>query len=79
MGRTLADVPTSPAYRGALGMVRAELGHWKEATADFAKAVELQEADVRVWYRHALAHLQVGDQLAYRKTCVASSMLWQNG
>ena len=69
--KLVADFPTSPAYRGALGMVRAELGQWKEAAADFAKAVELQEADVRVWYWHALVRLQAGDHAAYRKICAA--------
>jgi serine/threonine protein kinase len=52
-----------------LGDFHAELGQWKEATADFAKAIELKKDDPLLRYRQALAGLQLGDVAGYRKLC----------
>ena len=48
----------------------ADLGHWAEAVADFARAAELTgPADPTPWDSLALAQLGRGDTAAYRKTC----------
>src|SRR5262245_654511 len=69
-----ADYPKKlrAAYGGAInlrGESHAELGQWKEAAADFAKAVELNNDDPLPRYRQALARLQLGDVAGYRKLC----------
>ena len=51
------------------GASYAELGQWKEAMADFAKAVELKKDDPLHRYRQALARLQLGDVEGYRNVC----------
>jgi WD40 repeat protein/tetratricopeptide (TPR) repeat protein/tRNA A-37 threonylcarbamoyl transferase component Bud32 len=49
----------------------AELGHWKEAEADFATAVELAPEDFHVWHDRALLQLALGQRAAYAQTCKA--------
>jgi WD40 repeat protein/serine/threonine protein kinase/Flp pilus assembly protein TadD len=59
------------------GNTYASLEHWKEASADFAKAMELQKDDPLPYYRQALLRLQLGDIPGYRRVC--ADMLGQFG
>jgi eukaryotic-like serine/threonine-protein kinase len=58
------------------GNAHAELDRWEEATADFAKTVELKSVDPRDHYRRALTLLREGNVAGYRKLC--ADMLGQN-
>jgi tetratricopeptide (TPR) repeat protein len=55
--------------RAARGEAHALLGHWKEAAADYARAVAWKPQDPFYGYKLAAAHLSGGDIEAYRKVC----------
>jgi len=54
--------------RGACGVHGR---HWRDATAEFAKAVELRPEDPKLWRFLAVAHFAAGDFDAHRQTCMA--------
>jgi tetratricopeptide (TPR) repeat protein len=58
--------PDDPNDRLVRGHRLAELGHWPEAEADFAKAVELKPKDAQLWQRRGrlYAELRRWDQAA---------------
>jgi tetratricopeptide (TPR) repeat protein len=45
------------------------LGHWEEAAALYARAVEAQDAAAGVWNVHALLRLHLGDREGYSRAC----------
>jgi WD40 repeat protein len=51
------------------GYALAELGQWEKATADYAKAIDLEGNQWEAWHGQAWLCLQRGDMTGYRRTC----------
>jgi tetratricopeptide (TPR) repeat protein len=64
--------PNAAWAHGARGSAYAERGQWKEAGADFARTVELNESEPLYLYREALVRLQLRDVADYRQICMAA-------
>jgi WD40 repeat protein/tetratricopeptide (TPR) repeat protein len=62
--------------RGMIHGLRARahggLGHWPQAMADYARAVELWPDNPQLWHAYALACLHRGDREAYQQVCTAA-------
>jgi len=58
--RVLEAQPDRTGWYFARGTAHAELDHWKEAAADFAKAVELNPEDANLQYHQAYTFLGAG-------------------
>jgi WD40 repeat protein/serine/threonine protein kinase/tetratricopeptide (TPR) repeat protein len=61
--------PADPSPYARRGTVRARLGQWDQAAADWAKAIACQAEDPFVWHQLALARLRAGDRDGYRQVC----------
>jgi WD40 repeat protein/serine/threonine protein kinase len=57
------------ALHGRRGRARAELSHWEEARADFARAVEEEPDQPDVWRGLALTQLLLKQPEGHRQTC----------
>jgi serine/threonine protein kinase/tetratricopeptide (TPR) repeat protein len=69
LDKLVAEFPEVAEYRSRRGGTYAELGQWDKATADFAKASELQPAEAHPRYFHATALLGAADTMGYRSLC----------
>jgi WD40 repeat protein/tetratricopeptide (TPR) repeat protein len=67
----LAANPVSGALHARRGRAHAELGHWEQAAADFARAAELEPDVSTHGSSQALAHLANGDTSGYQRSCAA--------
>jgi WD40 repeat protein/predicted Zn-dependent protease len=70
LNHLLARAP-SPVLLARRGHLALALGQEKEAAADFARALQAKEKDVRTLWWHARASLATGDREAYRRSCAA--------
>ena len=61
--------PKSAGLLRALGDLRARTGHWKEAMADFSRAVEFEPENHRGYHSLAPLLVQSGDLEGYRRHC----------
>jgi tetratricopeptide (TPR) repeat protein len=70
-GRLAAEQgkPGEAAVHFERGLLRARLGRWKEAAADFAAGLALDPSDHYHWYRGGFLCLQLGDADGYRRHC----------
>ncbi len=57
--------------RARRGLVRAELGRWPDAQADFAEVVRRAPAEGEAWCLYALLCVQTRDLAGYRRACAA--------
>src|SRR5262249_54538854 len=58
------------AYRNR-GRLFVDRLRWRDAAAEFAKAIELRPDDAGLWRFRAVAPFADGDVLAHRQTCLA--------
>ncbi len=61
--------PDNWLHRAWRGQVQAELGHWKEAGADFAEVVRRAPEEAEAWCLYAALLLRQGDRAGYRQAC----------
>jgi tetratricopeptide (TPR) repeat protein len=61
--------PKAAGACAARGSAYAERGEWKEAAADFARAIELDPDNPLHQYRQAMVRLELGETAGYRKLC----------
>jgi WD40 repeat protein/tRNA A-37 threonylcarbamoyl transferase component Bud32/tetratricopeptide (TPR) repeat protein len=54
---------------GSRGRAYAELGHWSEAAAELARAIDAGSASDDVWFGWAVLCVQSGDLTSYRSKC----------
>jgi WD40 repeat protein/tetratricopeptide (TPR) repeat protein/tRNA A-37 threonylcarbamoyl transferase component Bud32 len=62
-----AGVANAPWYER--GVVHVQLGNWKEAARDFARATEVTPVRSNTWYALAVATLRLKDIKGYRDAC----------
>jgi len=60
--------PTAAMYQDR-GALRARCGRFKEAAADYLKALELDKNDIWIWYRSACILAYLEDKERYRDVC----------
>ena len=61
--------PKSAGLLRSRGNVRARTGHWKEAAADFSRAVEFEPENHETYHSLAPLLVQSGDLEGYRRHC----------
>jgi tetratricopeptide (TPR) repeat protein/glucose/arabinose dehydrogenase len=61
--------PDQETLRRERGAAYAELGRWREAEADFAKATELAPNKFYAWFCRTLLQLAMGNASGYRRMC----------
>jgi tetratricopeptide (TPR) repeat protein len=66
---TAETLPNSAGLLRARGDWRARTGHWKEAAADFSKAIELDPQNPEAYRSLAPLLAQLGDLEGYRRHC----------
>jgi WD40 repeat protein/tetratricopeptide (TPR) repeat protein len=69
--RVLDATPADTQLWTARAQAHVRLEQWDKASADFAKACQLAEADLQVWAHHALLRLYLADEKGYRQACAA--------
>jgi WD40 repeat protein/serine/threonine protein kinase len=69
LDRLIKTRPGQPRFYRKRGGVQAERGRWKEAGADFQKAIDLGDRDENTLRRQALAALGGGNRSTYRRVC----------
>jgi WD40 repeat protein/serine/threonine protein kinase/tetratricopeptide (TPR) repeat protein len=69
LDRLIQEEPDNWLYHARRGRVQAEMGHWAEASADFAEVVRRDAEDVEAWCLYAVLRLQQGDRADYRRAC----------
>ena len=75
--RDVATFPDDALVYATLGHIRARMGQWDQAAADFGKSLYLQPTDPDPWYCAAAVYLARGDTESYRRAC--AGMLEQFG
>ncbi|HTU21447.1 MAG TPA: protein kinase [Gemmataceae bacterium] len=71
LDRLLQHEPDNWLYHARRGRVRAELGKWTEASADFAEVVRRAPEQAEAWCLYAALRLHEGDAAGYRRACAA--------
>jgi hypothetical protein len=60
-----ADIP----FLIRLAAERSRAGRWSEAVALYDRAIAMGTVPYEVWTEAAIAHLEVGDEVGYRRDC----------
>ncbi len=71
LDRLVQQEPDNWLYHARRGGVQAELGHWKEASNDFAEVVRRAPDEVEAWCLYAVLCLREDDLAGYRRGCAA--------
>jgi len=71
LDKLIQHQPDNWLYYARRGQVQAEMGHWKEASADFAEVLHRAPQEVEAWCLYAVLRLYQGDLAGYRRACAA--------
>jgi eukaryotic-like serine/threonine-protein kinase len=71
LNKLIEKAPDNWLYYARRGQVQGELGHWKEASADFAEVVRRASDKAEAWSLYAVLRLREGDHAGYRRACAA--------
>jgi WD40 repeat protein/tetratricopeptide (TPR) repeat protein len=69
LDRLLAANPSESQFWADRGQAHAQLAQWQEASRDYARACQLGNPDLQVWFNHACLRLYLGDEKTYRQVC----------
>jgi WD40 repeat protein/tetratricopeptide (TPR) repeat protein/tRNA A-37 threonylcarbamoyl transferase component Bud32 len=71
LDKLIGQQPDNWLYHARRGQVQGEMGHWKEASADFAEVVRRAPEEAEAWCLYAVLRLREGDRAGYRRACDA--------
>ncbi len=79
LDRLIRSEPEQWIHYAHRGRARAELGHWGDASADYAVVVRRAPDQAEGWCLYAVLRLQVGDAAGYRRACAALAQRQEKG
>jgi len=77
LDKLIEQGPDHWLYHARRGSVQAEMGHWKQAGADFAEVVRRAPQEPEAWCLYAALLLREGDLTGYRHACTELVKLYQ--
>jgi WD40 repeat protein/serine/threonine protein kinase/Flp pilus assembly protein TadD len=71
LDKLIGQQPDNWLYYARRGEVHGDMGHWKEASADFAEVVRRAPEEAEAWCLYAALRLREGDRADYVRACAA--------
>jgi WD40 repeat protein/serine/threonine protein kinase/Tfp pilus assembly protein PilF len=78
LDRLIAAAPSESELWADRAQAHARLEQWQKASSDYAKACQLGEQDLQVWFNHACLLLHLGDEKGYRQVWATLLTRWES-